>query len=111
MENSNQTQDNSLASGWHVPPGYSIGRAPDGHHYLVPTFMIDGTDLALDTHSRKLSGAIEQANGGVHLHVINALAVIATTIASHPLSCVQHGTIASNGVATNAGCPLSDMSC
>ena len=98
MENSNQTQDNSLASGWHVPPGYSIGRAPDGHHYLVPTFMIDGTDLALDTHSRKLSGAIKQANGGVRLHVINALAVIAATIAG-------------NGVATNAGRPLSDMSC
>ena len=50
--------------------------------------MIDGTDLALDTHSRKLSGAIEQANGGMHLDVINALAVIAATIASHPLSCV-----------------------
>ena len=111
MENSNQTQDNSLASGWHVPPGYSIGRAPDGHHYLVLTFMIDGTDLALDTHSRKLSGAIEQANGGVRLHVINALAVIAAIIAGHPLSCVRHGTIAGNGVATNAGCPLSDMSC
>lgn len=111
MENSNQTQDNSLASRWHVPPGYSIGRAPDGHHYLVPTFMIDGTDLALDTHSRKLSGAIEQANGGVRLHVINALAVIAATIAGHPLSCVRHGTIAGNGVATNAGRPLSDMSC
>ena len=56
---------NNLYTGWHVPPGYSIGQAPDGHHYLVPTFMIDGTDLALDTHSRKLSSAIEQANGGV----------------------------------------------
>jgi hypothetical protein len=35
--------------------------------------MMDVTDLALNTHSRKLSGAIEQAQGGVSLDVINAL--------------------------------------
>jgi hypothetical protein len=100
MENSNRTQDDSLAPGWHVPPGYSIGQAPNGHHYLVPTFMMDATDLALNTHSRKLSGAIKQAQGGVRPDVINALllqslaSAIAGTIA---------GTIAGNCIATNAG--------
>ena len=48
-----------------VLPGYSIGKMPDGRHYLVPDFMICSTDLALNTQRMVNSFNFKEAPGGV----------------------------------------------
>ena len=47
------------------PPGYTIGTRPDGVLYVVPKFMVQSTELALDTAERKELLHVRRAAGGV----------------------------------------------
>jgi hypothetical protein len=64
MDNSTDSID-STTSASDIPPGYSIGEMPNGHHYLVPHFMIHATDLAIETQSQMELINIKEARGGV----------------------------------------------
>jgi hypothetical protein len=63
MESSStQAPDESQLS---IPPGYSIREMPDGRNYIVPNFMIDATNLAVQSESMKRSLKVGEAPGGV----------------------------------------------
>ena len=60
--------DPSHAPQFHVPPGYTIRQMPDGNNYIVPKFLIDATDLAIQSETMKKSLEVEQAPSGVSTH-------------------------------------------
>ena len=68
-EHSEAAHHNPLPPSWQTPAGYSVGTTPDGHHYLVPNFMIRATDLALETDHMRMLMNLEQAQGGVSVSV------------------------------------------
>jgi hypothetical protein len=50
-----------------IPPGYSIATGPEGIHYVVPTFLLPATELALETEEQKPSFNVRQGSGGVRV--------------------------------------------
>ena len=44
-----------------LPQGYTIGSLPDGRQFLAPDFMVSATKLAIETHEKKRSQAINKA--------------------------------------------------
>jgi hypothetical protein len=75
-EHGEAAHHNPLPPSWQTPPGYSVGTTPDGHHYLVPNFMIRATDLALETDHMRTSMNLEQAQGGVSVFCNRHMSVL-----------------------------------
>lgn len=48
-----------------LPPGYSVGRGPDGVQYIVPNYLVPATDLALRSQQQKSILNVHLAAGGV----------------------------------------------
>ncbi|KAF8328755.1 hypothetical protein F5887DRAFT_924092 [Amanita rubescens] len=49
---------------WNIPPGYTIGTYQDGKQYLVPTFLVKATDLAIRAQELKGTYKVFQASSG-----------------------------------------------
>lgn len=57
--------DNMDATDWKIPPGYSVGTGPNGKQYLVPTFLLSATDLALRAQELQGTYKVLQGSSGV----------------------------------------------
>jgi hypothetical protein len=62
MQSSTKAGNDAVAA---IPPGYSMKEMSDGRNYLVPDFMIDATNLAIQSQAMKRSLNVQQAPGGV----------------------------------------------
>ena len=48
-----------------IPAGYTIGTAPDGKEYLVPSYMVPALDQAFASYQHKINLGVPAAAGGV----------------------------------------------
>lgn len=48
-----------------IPPGFTIGTAPDGQQYLVPSHMVPALDQAFASYQAKINIGVPAALGGV----------------------------------------------
>lgn len=60
-----------------IPPGFTMGTAPDGNQYLVPTHMVSALDQAFASYQCKINMGVPAAVGGVSLHLIACSARLA----------------------------------
>ena len=65
MPSSTEERNDATAPQLDIPPGYSVLQMSDGHNYLVPNFLINDTDLTVETQAMKRLMKVQQAPGGV----------------------------------------------
>ncbi len=53
------------SSNWTIPSGYTIGTYQDGKQYLVPTFLVKATDVAIRAQELKGTYKVFQSSNGV----------------------------------------------
>jgi hypothetical protein len=65
MDSSTQARDDATTSHLNIPPGYSVREMSDGHKYIVPNFLINATELDIQSDALKRSLEVRRAPGGV----------------------------------------------
>jgi hypothetical protein len=81
-----ETKDRPTTPNSNVPAGYSVRQMPDGQNYVVPNFLINSTDLAVQTQAMKEFMEVQKAPGGVsHISLLKMFG--AGTFSAEPLWC------------------------
>lgn len=66
MDHNLTNQATSIAT---IPPGFTIGTAPDGTQYLVPSHMVPALDQAFASYQSKINIGVPNAVGGVSVDI------------------------------------------